>query len=120
MSQFGTSGQEEDKTLGERAGQRGIRGGTLAMLALAIMTVAVSPAAAGRAQSGFQAVLRIDAELVRRDLERQGGSVTVEPTSAPAAAKTTRSTAPRVLPRAGGGVCVRRWVSRIRFRWVCK
>ena len=91
----------------------------MTMLALAGGMIGVTPAQAGESQARFRAVLRIDAELVRRDLERRGG-VTVEPASAPASAKTTGAATPRALPRAGGGVCVRRWISRTRFRWVCK
>ena len=89
------------------------------MLALAGGVAGSLPAQGGESQARFRAVLRIDAALVRRDLERQNG-VTVEPASAPASTRSVRAAAPRVLPRAGGGVCVRRWIGRTRFRWVCK
>ena len=90
----------------------------LTLLALAWSGLAIPSAKAGEARAHFRAVLRIDADLVRRDLARQQG-VTVATLAASASASGARS-APRTLPRAGGGLCVRRWTTRDRFRWDCR
>ncbi len=91
----------------------------LGLLALAGVMAVMPQAAAGQARSTFRAVLRIDAGLVRRDLARRdGGDAAAVALAATRAAKGP--SAPRVLPRAGGGVCVRTWIGRKRFRWVCR
>ena len=98
--------------------------GTTAMMVLLALTwgVAAAPRAeAGQARSGFRAVLRIDADLVRRDLAQRNGKVQAGVALALATSRpSARTPAPQVLPRAGGGVCMRRWIGRDRFRWVCK
>ena len=76
---------------------------------------------AGQARAQFTASIRIDPELVRRDLERlaakrEGTSVLMA--SRLDAAREGRK--PRVLPLAGGGTCVRKYVSANRFRWICR
>lgn len=98
--------------------RNGTVAGTAGLLVLMWLAVGVSLAEAGQARSGFRAVLRIDAGLVRRDLAPREARAAAEAGATRVAA--AGRAAPRVLPRAGGGVCVRKWIGRDRFRWVCR
>ena len=97
--------------------RRGTGSMAMTLLTLGWMLMTMAPVQAGEARAHFRAVLRIDAGLVRRDLARRQG-LTVA-TAAPVPAASIRNT-PRTLPRAGGGICVRRWIARNRFRWQCR
>ena len=76
---------------------------------------------AGQARAQLKVGIRIDPALVERDLESLRKGKAVEATRLSARAATdVRGAAPRVLPLAGGGVCVRQYVSATRFRWICR
>ena len=96
---------------------RGTGSVAMTLLMLGWVLASAAPVKAGQARAGFRAVLRIDAGLVRRDLARQRGLTVATVTPVPAAGVRN---APRTLPRAGGGLCVRRRIARDRFRWECR
>ena len=88
---------------------------------VAVVFGAVIPAEAGQARAQFTASIRIDPELVRRDLERLARSTAKD--GQRVAARSLSGNAVRrahVLPLAGGGTCYRKYVSAYRFRWICR
>ena len=81
-------------------------------------TVDLRQAQAGQARAQFTASIRIDPELVRRDLQRRSTTL-ARPTQA-ATSATSLARVRRTLPLAGGGACTRAYYTATRFRWLCR
>ncbi len=85
---------------------------------IAGLAVDLRQAQAGQARAQFNASIRIDPELVRRDLQRRS-TLPARSTRATTAA-TSLARVRRTLPLAGGGACTRAYYTATRFRWICR
>lgn len=81
------------------------------------LPIGAAPATAGQAQAQYGAAIRIDPGLVRKSRQQRTSNAWIQATRPATVAAATR---PRVLPLAGGGICVRRETSAGRFRWICR